>query len=94
MQHVTGNTEPSAIAKIQIALEIRLDLIALAPKPVLFVVSLSKGYGAQLIDSSLLISGFDLSGYFHFWFNTWKIILSKHQIYPKVHLNMFFSVLK
>ena len=29
-------------------------LIALAPKPVLFVVGLSKGYGAQLIDSSLL----------------------------------------
>ena len=30
------------------------QLIALAPKTVLFVVSLSKGYGTQLIDSSLL----------------------------------------
>ena len=29
-------------------------LIALAPKPVLFVVGLSKGYGAQLIDTLLL----------------------------------------
>ena len=29
-------------------------VIALAPKPVLFVVGLSKGYGAQLTDSSLL----------------------------------------
>ena len=29
-------------------------VIALAPKPVLFVVGLSKGYGTQLIDSSLL----------------------------------------
>ena len=29
-------------------------MIALAPKPVLFVVGLSTGYGAQLIDSSLL----------------------------------------
>ena len=32
----------------------RTHFIALAPKPVLFVVGLSKGYGAQLIDSSLL----------------------------------------
>ena len=30
------------------------SVIALAPKPVLFVVGLSKGYGAQLTDSSLL----------------------------------------
>ena len=32
----------------------RYEIIALAPKPVLFVVGLSKGYGAQLIDSLLL----------------------------------------
>ena len=33
---------------------IKTCIIALAPKPVLFVVGLSKGYGAQLIESSLL----------------------------------------
>ena len=32
----------------------RSVVIALAPKPELFVVGLRKGYGAQLIDSSLL----------------------------------------